>query len=355
MSHIRSLDGFRGIAVLLVVSFHVGLFQAGWIGVQIFFVLSGFLITSMLLVERARPFGEYLGRFYWRRSLRIFPLYFFFLALAAVAYWTLGIPESFGGDWPWLITYTANLARWRDTDLGPTFVHLWSLAVEEQFYLIWPFAVYLLSPGAFRKLVVSLLIFCPLFRLALYVFFQGTSIDWLGRTIYGFPLSQFDAFAAGAAVALWPISNPGRKFIAATIITAVCGAAVIAHQHLAYLAARKWSFGYAMYLMEDGGFVWGYTLLNLTSAIAIAYFVRNGSSVLEHPALTRIGVISYGVYVYHIPLLIMLQMTGLPYLLLLPIYLVTVYVAASISYSNLERPFLALKEKEVSWVSLAIR
>ena len=75
MDHIRyrSLDGLRAVAVSLVVVFHFEIFPAGWIGVQIFFVLSGYLITSILLREKERPLVSYLGRFYWRRALRIFP------------------------------------------------------------------------------------------------------------------------------------------------------------------------------------------------------------------------------------------------------------------------------------------
>src|SRR6267154_625078 len=100
MQYVKSLDGIRGLAVSLVVLFHFGLFPAGWVGVQIFFVLSGYLITSILLLEKARPFAEYVGRFYWRRSLRIFPLYFAFLAVVLATYVAIGKPESFAADWP---------------------------------------------------------------------------------------------------------------------------------------------------------------------------------------------------------------------------------------------------------------
>jgi peptidoglycan/LPS O-acetylase OafA/YrhL len=78
MERIKSLDGIRAVAVFLVLLFHVGLFPAGWVGVQVFFVLSGYLISDILLRERELPFPEYLVRFYWRRSLRILPLYLFF-------------------------------------------------------------------------------------------------------------------------------------------------------------------------------------------------------------------------------------------------------------------------------------
>src|ERR1700744_1968541 len=130
MPHIKSLDGIRAISVLTVVLFHLGLAPFGWIGVQVFFVLSGYLITGILMRAKAEASIEYFGRFYWRRSLRIFPVYFVFLGFAA--FWF----ASFRDDWPWLVTYTADFARLRGTDISAPFVHLWSLAVEEQFYLI---------------------------------------------------------------------------------------------------------------------------------------------------------------------------------------------------------------------------
>lgn len=353
-NHIRPLDCIRGIAVLCVVLFHLGMLQPGWVGVQIFFVLSGYLITSILLAERHKPLGQYLGRFYWRRSLRIFPLYLFFLTLAALCYWTLKVPASFSRDWPWLVTYTANFARMRETDIGSTFVHLWSLGVEEQFYLIWPLVVYALSPAAFRMVIIALIITCPLARLGFYLAFQGANQDWLGRTIYGLPAFQFDAFAVGAAIAIWPIKNSGKWFASSLVVTAACGAAVIAHQYLAFHAARKWTFGYAMYLQADYGFVWGYTLINITSALFIAYAINSSVKLLQNKALVRVGVISYGVYIYHLPLLLCLQQLQMSKFLLLPIYLAFVYAVAEISYRFLESPFLALKDKSKQWVGTAL-
>jgi peptidoglycan/LPS O-acetylase OafA/YrhL len=169
MSHVNSLDGIRGIAVALVMLFHFGALPAGWVGVQIFFVLSGYLITQILLREKEKQqFGDFLGRFYWRRSLRIFPLYFTFLALALVAYTGFGEPKSFATDWPYLATYTTNFGRLRSTDIGPIFVHLWSLAVEEQFYLFWPLLVYFLPMHIFKRALIAIIALTPLLRLGLY-------------------------------------------------------------------------------------------------------------------------------------------------------------------------------------------
>jgi peptidoglycan/LPS O-acetylase OafA/YrhL len=343
-SHIDSLDGVRALAIGLVIIFHLGIAQFGWIGVQIFFVLSGYLITSILAQERSAPFAQYLKRFYWRRSLRIFPLYFVFLLCAAGFYVATGQPASFATDWPWLVTYSANFARLRETDLGSNFVHLWSLAVEEQFYLVWPILVYFLPLPSFRAVVVALLLLSPISRTAFWLVFQSSDAEWLGRSLYGLPTSQFDAFAAGAAISLWPIRKAARYFCLALLLTGVSGTAVLIHQHLAHEAAMKWSFGYAMFLMQDGEFVWGYSFLNVTSAFGIAAAIQIRPRFLELAPITRIGIISYGLYVWHLPLFLLLERMSLPKSLFVPACLCAAYAIAEISYRYLETPFLKLKD-----------
>ena len=94
--YIRSLDGLRAVAILLVMLFHFFfILEIGWIGVQIFFVLSGFLITTILLKSKEHSFTSYVKRFYWRRALRIFPLYYFYLLAVTGIYWLTKTPESF--------------------------------------------------------------------------------------------------------------------------------------------------------------------------------------------------------------------------------------------------------------------
>lgn len=330
--------------------FHFGLFPAGWVGVQIFFVLSGYLITSILLKDKDRALGAYLKRFYWRRSLRIFPLYFIFLIATAVIFVAIGYPGSFARDWPFLATYTTNFGRLRDVDIGAQSIHLWSLAVEEQFYLVWPLAVYFLPATAFKRLIVGLLLFCPLARFLMYFIFQGQDHDWIGRNIYCLPISQFDAFAAGAAIALWKLSEIKyslRWLGAAATLTAICGAAVLAHQHIAFKSANKWSLGYEMYLLPDFGFVWGYSLLNLLSATVIIVALQSRSflsAALEFDPLARMGTISYGVYIYHLPLLLALTLIGLPKVWLLALWVPVTLVVSEVSYRFLEMPFLLMKD-----------
>ena len=213
--HIPSLDGVRGLAVALVMIshftmgvrpvarldgwiLHTGL--SGWIGVDLFFVLSGFLITSILLDTRAEP--HYFRNFYLRRTLRIFPLYYAILAS------TLVLPPllwSSAANWawlsviaaraPWFWTYTANVdIAVHGWDVAGVLGHFWSLAVEEQFYVVWPALVWLVPVHRLRQVCVGLVLVAVATRCGL----------WLGdMKLAGYTLmpARVDALAIGAWVA----------------------------------------------------------------------------------------------------------------------------------------------------------
>ena len=169
ISHIHELDGLRGLAILLVLTFHIYGFQNvaqylnnahpslaalwkvvgfGWCGVDLFFVLSGFLITTILLNTKGSK--HYFRAFYGRRVLRIFPLYFLVVLLFFHVQGPLKILPGYGpveGEEPWFLAYLANwkMGIWA---LGPL-SHFWSLCVEEQFYLVWPLVVWLSGKRTF--------------------------------------------------------------------------------------------------------------------------------------------------------------------------------------------------------------
>jgi peptidoglycan/LPS O-acetylase OafA/YrhL len=360
MRYVRSLDGMRGIAVLLVVLFHYGLFPAGWSGVQLFFTLSGFLITSILLEDKALPFGAYVGRFYWRRTLRIFPLYYIFFGVTAASFAMLGAPASFEEDWVYLLSYTANFGRVREADVGPALVHTWSLAVEEQFYLVWPFLLFFLPQRAFRGVVAALLVLSPAVRLALFLLLRRWGHDeaYAGRLTYVLPFTQLDAFAAGAAIPLWRLDQlrrPGLLFVGALGLAGALGVGVLMLDHFVHGGAFVGSLGYSMFMSRHYQYVWGYSLLNAISLLAIVCALRDLSPgrFLEHPALVRVGRVSYGVYVLHVPLLFAaealavrlgLALHGPARALFFPVYLALLWALAEASFRWLESPFLRLKD-----------
>jgi len=165
------LDGVRTLAVLLVALFHQEICPFGWVGVQIFFVLSGFLITRILVQAREAPFGVYLRNFYGRRSLRIFPLYFSVVGLLAIG---VAAGVSMNGVREGLIyaaTYTYNLFHATNQFKHSKIIaHFWSLCVEEQFYLVWPFLLYFTRPSATRRVLAGIVLAGPLVRLSVCKF-----------------------------------------------------------------------------------------------------------------------------------------------------------------------------------------
>jgi peptidoglycan/LPS O-acetylase OafA/YrhL len=359
MRHVQRLDGIRAVAVIMVMLFHFGYFAPGWIGVQIFFTLSGYLITRILTASNNSTFGAYLGKFYWHRALRILPLLYTFILVCGVLHYIFGIPASFVSDWPWLAGFAANFARMRPNDLGPDFVHIWSLAVEQQFYLLWPLLVFFLPPKTFRSVVAALLILTPLVRLAIFQCLTALGHDeiYAGKAAYILPCAQFDAFAAGAAISIWKLEemkNSGRWFLTSMAIAAVAGVAVLVSEYFDGPGAFVGSLGYQMFLVQSHGYVWGYSLLNLLSAFGIICSLQGlgATRVLEARVLAWVGKISYGVYVYHLPLLVLgqsiMQRLGVANRgMIRPVFFVgwalTVILVSDASYRWLEAPFLALK------------
>ena len=362
-SHLRSLDGIRGIAVLMVVMIHSHLCSFGWVGCR-FFVLSGFLITRILLAESEQPLRDYLRRFYWRRGLRIWPLYFGFLLLCAVTSLTVHIPETMPRAWPWLVTFSYNFAR-----ISPHFAdsnyfgHFWTLCIEEQFYLMWPFVVFFLSRASLRRVVIFLLIGGPLLRLVSGFALSGV-LDTpyqIQRGVHNLATSHLDAFAAGALLTILPLEwrnwitpRAGKIFLIILCITGVAGIAQSFVLRATGLPSQWLSVGYGG-LEHFHQYVWAYSLLNFTSAALILCALEDTPlrRWLAQPWLAYIGKISFGVYVLHLPLMyISLQLWPGHYhspsgLIRFITYFAITISLASASYFFFEKRFLMLKD--VGW------
>lgn len=316
MKYIKSLDGLRAIAILLVMFFHFFfILEIGWIGVQIFFVLSGFLITSILLDSKNYSFSFYTKRFYWRRSLRIFPLYFSYLLIIALLFFLTGIPDNFVVNAPYLFTYTFNLAPlFIGYNFDGFFTHFWSLAVEEQFYLIWPFIIYFLSRKQLRKLLIVLFICCPIVRYFIGEYLQGNPFyqsHEIGEIVYRFTFSHFDAFAAGAIIPVWNLQEKLKNYSKVIVLTAII--ITLLFGCINFLSLEKsngitgiTSLGYPIGGMQNLQHVWSYTILNLLSSSIILFVITSSLNkknifvrILENNFLVLIGKISYGMYIFH--------------------------------------------------------
>lgn len=210
--HLPALDGLRGIAILLViVSHYLGPYwrsaTIGWTGVNLFFVLSGFLITGILLDSKAKP--HYFRNFYARRTLRIFPLYYLALVLiflVAPRFPSLNTEDfrEVARNQAWLWTYTMNFYVGLKTELGTVdpfssgwvqTLHFWSLCVEEQFYLLWPAVVLLCSRRGL--MLVTAVCFIGAWCLRAYFVFQAENVT----ASYFLMPCRMDDLATGAFIA----------------------------------------------------------------------------------------------------------------------------------------------------------
>jgi peptidoglycan/LPS O-acetylase OafA/YrhL len=305
------LDSLRAVSALAIIPFHWGLLPFGWIGVQVFFVLSGMLITESLLRSKTRipTLGAYLSYFFEKRALRLFPLYYAFLAVIAVVFLVTHHPSPFAQNAPFLFTYTSNLLAFLPT--WPTslaYTHLWSLGIEWQFYLGWPFVIWFFSDRAVIRVALSFLLLAPILRefTAIYAAHLTTDPFLIGQLCYKAPWSHMDAFALGALLVrpeTIAILTQTRVWITTLAVTVLAGALVMI---LGRNLFQPTSLGYPIHLPYFHEFTWGYTLLDLCAACLIALTIRGSplTAFANLHSLQYLGKISYGIYVIHRPLVV---------------------------------------------------
>jgi peptidoglycan/LPS O-acetylase OafA/YrhL len=356
--HIEALDGLRGLAVLLVLFFHYGrsangfgfdhfllsLSAFGWIGVDLFFVLSGFLITGVLY--DARGSRNYFRNFYARRALRIFPLYF--LALGVVIVLSALWPSA--GIWPefnplWFVFYLSNVAQVTQAPLSAGILsHFWSLAVEEHFYLAWPMVVLLTTRRQMISIAAGVLILCVCARLALKL--SGEASPY---AIYRITPLRLDGLTVGAICSL-AVRGPGGL---TPLIRPAWMAALGGGTALVLVGSLTGSFDYYSWLMQEVG----YTSLAIAfgGLLLIVLGVKAANDAFSNPLMRWFGRYSYGLYVWHpiinvilfyTPLKVALDVEGpVDSTLYLLFAFATALAVAFASYHLLEQPFLRLKKK----------
>ncbi len=367
---IPGLDGLRAIAILLVFASHTDLIAVGWVGVQLFFVLSGFLITSILLdMKDSLPPGKYFTKFYGRRFLRIFPLYYFYLtAMAVIAYGLLladfrpNYMQIFFNQVRYAVLYVYDF-YYRIPSFQPSqfLDHFWSLSVEEQFYIIWPLLLLLFPQKHLKRLFIVFIILGVVFRAMLYLLYVSGSSLWVFRepfalVIYSWPFSHLDAFALGAYISRYPIQRPKGQLLFLTVLVSVSGfiATYLTSGNLGLISA----LGYDLRSSAGYQFIWMFSLLNYFFAVLIYCVVREKMLIrfLEMPWLRYLGKISYGMYVYHLALIWFVWRFfeeringGMPYWIKVVVSLSATILIASLSYYLLERPILNLKDRFFHW------
>jgi peptidoglycan/LPS O-acetylase OafA/YrhL len=358
---IPELDGVRGIAILLVLLFH---FQAtrppwipkaltypmllGWSGVDLFFVLSGFLITRILIETRASP--NYFSAFYARRALRILPLYLVAVFLAFRVGLPLaeraGIPSDSGARLePWFWLHVSNWKSAFGQDFKPL-SHFWSLAIEEQFYAVWPLLVLLVPPRRLPIACGTVALASAGARIAAGV--AGAPPEALHRlTIF-----RLDALAIGGLTASLFVDPEWRRGLRSRIgiLAAATGMALVALlvQGRGAVSPTMTRFGYTVFAM-------------LYACLVFAAADRAGSpsrlaAALRSPLPRAFGKYSYAIYVFHYPISLATERlfdaasdgasagarTGL-WLLSVAGGMGTSFLVAVVSWNLLEKRFLALK------------
>jgi peptidoglycan/LPS O-acetylase OafA/YrhL len=364
--YIRSLDGLRAIAVLLVMSYHDELTRYGWTGVQLFFVLSGFLITGILWKERSRPGSNTFKfkKFWVRRSLRIFPLYFGYIAIIGLAYLLFHFPVYFPAYFPYLVTYTANYTRLIPGWYGnPLFTHLWSLSIEEQFYLLFPFIILLGRKGFIRALLLSIIFLAPFARLLLGEYYKDKGFDpsLVANLVDLHTFSHLDAFCFGGIIPVLSLDTRLKRPVAilGSAATLLAGIGT-----LNYFTSRSpYSFwqdgGFNHWLINNYQHVWIYSLFNLFSASLILFLVSKHSNgklpllrkLLENSWAVKIGRISYGMYLFHWLILVYvfnhlfnMETYRMKLYLFIP-YTAAVYGISYLSYRLYEARFIRMKDR----------
>lgn len=334
-THIPSLDGVRGIAILLIVFLHgvgdlrgltvaeetfIEIAKYGWIGVDLFFVLSGFLITRILLDQRGRP--GYFRRFYWRRALRIFPLFYFAIIT------TLIVIPSIGGKrlyttaiWQHCL-YVMNLVPGARTVFpGVNTGHFWSLCVEEHFYLVWPAVVLLAGRKRLPVVCAVLLISSVVLRRILPFYDLGEGF------LLKFTPTRFDGLVVGSAMAAGAIP---------TTVKILAGL-----------------YPMALFVVPEIEFALRPDVACLLSAVVVQSAIKYSPSWLCDGVLPVLGKYSYGIYVWHF---LFAQSTVMAVTVLatnLGFWTACAFGVSSMlgsglcmafaSYHLLERPFLAMK------------
>lgn len=319
------VDGLRALAMTMVIAQHCGLLPFGWTGVWLFYVISGFVIGRSLEREpHASTWTEgrtQLLHFWRRRAARIVPAYGLYLTFNVVLLVAIGRHEPLA-SLPWLLSFTHNW--WMIFEPGsasawPPFGHLWTLSVEQQFYLLFPLLALMLGPSLRARVSLALVVLSPLARWgwSQWLAAQGLSEGQQAFGVYAASHVQFDAFLLGTLLA-YAEQRGGLKGAAGRLLAEgltrwalAAGLAYIAVYALVNMQARQdtgidvWRNLLSGVLLGQGRELWVYSAVALaaTALLAQTLIARPGLAWLSAPYWAAVGRASYSGYLFHLLLL----------------------------------------------------
>lgn len=330
MRYRPGLDGIRALAVAAVMVLHAGYFDGGYQGVDVFFVLSGYLITSILLAEHGRRSAIDLRAFYIRRFLRLYP------ALAAAV--TLVALISFAASYEQhrdtalagltSLTYVENIAQLAGHGFSFFLDHTWSLAVEEQFYLVWPLVLLVLlrrRSGGMRSAARTLLTATAV----LLLLRAAVTLHWNAVDARLAPPTDSAGLILGAALAARPVAWARSVFAPAGAL-------------IGFVVVSVWAGG-----ASDAAGTWGPTVTTAAAGLLVAHVVAEGplTGALGLPAAVWIGRRSYGLYLYHFPIQAVMTFRVHERPAAAIATAAASLAAAALSYRFVEQPFLRRKQR----------
>ncbi len=311
------LDALRFFAVLGVMVAHLwhprrlpwlfGELDWAGLGVRLFFVLSGFLITGILLdcrdtaKKHGMPVRFYIRQFYARRFLRIFPIYYLVVIIALI----VDLPPA-RAIWVWLATYTTNIYITINNEWVGRLGHFWTLAVEEQFYLVWPWVILFAPRNRLLPIILFFISLSPIYRIFAYQFypFDIGAMDFKAGT---FTLGNLDSLAIGALLALAWSSDIPKATLQKYLIRLILPIGLILYTICLVL--------YHYRIKPSVFFIFG----DFSASLVFAWLVSSAGMgfkgwvgrVLELRVLNYLGKITYGLYVYHnFPSLMLIPLLG---------------------------------------------
>ena len=341
--YLPGLDGLRALSVLVVVAFHSGVIDGGWIGVDVFFGISGFLITGLMVAEHERTGAVALGAFWMRRIRRLVPALVVLLGLIALLVQFNQVEVTARNIWG-ALTYSTNwlhifggTSYWDHFATPDPLRHLWSLAIEEQFYVVWPIvAWYVLkrrSPSMLGKVA--------LFGAGISALVQvvgihaGLSID----RVYQGTDTRAVAFLIGAAIATrgWP----PRKLAMPSWLLPTFSLVVLVPAAIWLPGDRSWVFSGPLIVISFAGIA------------AVLYSTTQTNRLLSSPALRLIGRWSYGIYLFHWPLVVSHKFDGLNSGVRFVVVTVLSIALAGLSYRFIESPIRNRRLPRMSMLPVA--